>query len=91
LASKKWADLTMGKKACVIILGIGQVALLVAALWDLVHRGADEVRGDKRMWAALVFINWIGPIAYFTIGRKRGAGELSVDADPTEPGYAEGI
>jgi len=24
------------------------------------------------MWAVLVFINWIGPLAYFTVGRKKG-------------------
>jgi hypothetical protein len=47
-----------------------QLALLVAALWDLAHRKPEEVRGDRRMWAGIAFINWIGPIAYFCIGRR---------------------
>jgi hypothetical protein len=70
MVKKRWADLSAGQKVTVVLLGAAQVALLAAALWDLAHRSADEVRGEKRMWAALVFINWVGPIAYFTIGRK---------------------
>lgn len=69
---KRWADLSAEQQAGVVILGCLQVGLLAAALWDLAHRSAEELRGDKRMWAALVFINWIGPLAYFTVGRKTG-------------------
>lgn len=69
---KRWADLSPGQKVAVIFLGTIQMGLLVAALWDLAHRTQDEVRGDRRMWAGLVFINWFGPLAYFTIGRKSG-------------------
>jgi hypothetical protein len=70
MAKKRWADLSAGQQAGIIVLGAIQVGLLAAALWDIAHRSADQVRGDRRMWAALVFINWIGPLAYFTIGRK---------------------
>lgn len=66
----RWGDLTEAQKIGLIVLGTVQVGLLAAALWDLFHRSADEVRGDRRMWAGLVFINWIGPLAYFTVGRK---------------------
>jgi bacteriorhodopsin len=72
MAKKRWSDLSYGQKVAVVILGTVQVGLLVAALWDLAHRSADEVRGDRRMWAGLVFINWFGPLAYFTIGRRCG-------------------
>ena len=27
--------------------------------------------GDKRLWVAASFVNYVGPIAYFTYGRKR--------------------
>lgn len=70
MAKRRWSDLSDGQKVAVVVLGTVQVGLLVAALWDLAHRTADEVRGDRRMWAGLVFINWFGPLAYFTIGRK---------------------
>jgi len=66
----RWEDLSDGQKMGLVVLATVQIGLLVAALWDLAHRSADEVRGDRRMWAGLVFINWIGPLAYFTVGRK---------------------
>ena len=69
---RRWADLSSNQRIALIAVATLQVSLLVAALWDLAHRSADEVRGDRRMWAGLVFINWIGPLAYFTIGRKSG-------------------
>ena len=66
----RWDDLSNGQKMGLIVLATVQIGLLVAALWDLAHRSADEVRGDRRMWAGLVFVNWIGPLAYFTVGRR---------------------
>ena len=72
MAKRRWADLSAGQKIAVAVAATLQAGLLVAALWDLAHRGSDEVRGDRRVWAGLVFINWIGPLAYFTVGRKRG-------------------
>ncbi len=76
MGRKSWADLSPVSKVAVVILGTVQVGLLVAALWDIAHRSADEVRGDRRMWAGLAFINWIGPLAYFTVGRKQGLAGL---------------
>jgi Phospholipase_D-nuclease N-terminal len=69
---KRWADLSSGQKMAMIVLGTIQFGLLAVALWDIAHRTADEVRGDRRLWAGIVFINWFGPLAYFTIGRKDG-------------------
>lgn len=70
MKKRRWADMSGAEKTTVIVLGMVQVGLLGAALWDLAHRRPDEVRGSRRLWAGLVFINWIGPLAYFTIGRK---------------------
>jgi hypothetical protein len=45
-----------------------QLALMVFALIDLARRAS--VRGPKWVWALVViFINIIGPIIYFTLGR----------------------
>jgi Phospholipase_D-nuclease N-terminal len=70
MIKRRWADFSSSQKVALIVAATLQVGLLVAALWDLAHRSADQVRGDRRMWAGLVFINWIGPLAYFTVGRK---------------------
>ena len=48
-----------------------QVGLLVAALGDLRRRPSAEVNGSKAIWAAVSFVNFLGPLAYFAFGRKR--------------------
>jgi hypothetical protein len=70
-AKRRWRDVSPRKRAGIIAAGVVQNSLLVAALVDLRRRPAKKVRGDKRLWAAASFVSWIGPIAYFTYGRKR--------------------
>ena len=70
-AKKRWRELSPGQRRGIIAAGIVQNSLLVAALVDIRRRPAKKVRGDKRVWAAASFISWIGPISYFTYGRKR--------------------
>jgi len=54
-----------------MLSGTVQVALLIAALADIWRRPEEEIRGDKRLWAAVSFVNFIGPISYFVFGRRR--------------------
>lgn len=61
----------------IAIAGIIQVGLLLAALWDLYHRDQEQLNGSKWMWTPILFINFIGPLAYFRFGRK----QLASDAD----------
>jgi len=71
---KQWQDLTdLQKRGIVVLLGALQMTLLAAALIDIRRRPADAINGSKRLWTAVVFINGIGPIAYFVFGRKRPA------------------
>jgi len=45
-----------------------QLALVVAALWDLIRR--EKTRGPKWLWVIIIlFLNFIGPIVYFVVGR----------------------
>ncbi|GAA2471535.1 PLDc N-terminal domain-containing protein [Terrabacter carboxydivorans] len=67
---KKWSDLTSGQRAAVIAVGAVQLSLAAAAWADLARRPAEEVNGSKAKWAAVIAINWVGPIAYFTRGRR---------------------
>ena len=71
--NKKWSELSTAKKIGTGLIGLIQVSLMVAALIDIRRRPADEINGSKKMWTALAFVNWIGPIAYFIKGRKRSA------------------
>lgn len=70
---KGWDELRATQRVGVVLLGVLQFLLLAAALWDLRRRSADEIRGSKRMWAAVAFVNYVGPIAYFLLGRKKQA------------------
>ncbi len=70
MQKKRWSDLSLTQKCAIVTGGTIQVGLLALGLWDLAHRRADEVRGDRRLWAGLMFIDWFGPIAYFAYGRK---------------------
>ncbi len=71
MANKKWSELSTGQRRGIMVSGIVQFALLIAALADIWRRPEEEIRGNKRLWAALSFVNFIGPISYFLFGRKR--------------------
>ena len=46
-----------------------QLVLIVVALIDLIRR--EHTRGPKWLWAIIIlFVNFIGPIVYFIVGRK---------------------
>jgi hypothetical protein len=46
-----------------------QLILIVVALIDLVRR--EHTLGPKWLWAIIIlFVNFIGPIVYFIVGRK---------------------
>ncbi len=67
----QWHDLTPNQRRAIVAAGAAQLVLLGAALTDLRRRSVDELRGGKRLWGLAVFVNFLGPIAYFLIGRKR--------------------
>ena len=50
-----------------------QLGLMIAALVDL-ERDERHVRGNSKVaWALIiVFVNIIGPIVYFVVGREEG-------------------
>jgi hypothetical protein len=67
---KKWSELSGGQRFGVVLGALVQFALQGAALRDLAKRPKDQVNGPKGAWVAASFINTIGPIAYFLLGRK---------------------
>jgi phospholipase D-like protein len=70
-AKKRWSDLSPAQRRGIVAAGLVQNSLLIAALVDIRRRPAKKIRGDRRVWAAFSFVSWIGPISYFTYGRKR--------------------
>jgi Phospholipase_D-nuclease N-terminal len=71
LYAGQWSDLSKRTRRLIWITGAAEVGLLAAALTDIKRRPASQIRGPKRMWAALAFLNFVGPISYFAFGRRR--------------------
>lgn len=70
MAKKKWKDLTDGQRAGLLTLISIQLSLAATAWADLAARPASKVNGAKSKWAAIIAINFIGPVLYFTRGRR---------------------
>lgn len=67
---QRWSDLPPRHRVAIVAAGAVQVSLTAAALVDLRRRPARRIHGDKRLWVAASFVNFVGPIAYFAFGRK---------------------
>jgi Phospholipase_D-nuclease N-terminal len=68
---KKWSDLPPARRKWIVVQAVIQLSLTALALWDLYHRPADKVRGNKRWWAIGALVQPFGPVAYLLFGRKR--------------------
>ncbi len=81
-----WSDLSTGQQRAVVAVSAVELALTTAALIDLVRRPAEQVRGPKALWAVGVFVQPIGPVAYFAGGIKWGCcKDESEEAASDEP------
>jgi hypothetical protein len=57
--------------ALLVPIVVIQLGLMIAALIDLEHEDRRVRGGSKLVWALIiVFVNVIGPIAYFAAGRE---------------------
>jgi hypothetical protein len=77
IQGKRWDELSTSQRVMVLasaalqlLVGAAKLAVLLAALADLRRRPSDEIRGSKRLWRFVVFLHWLGPVAYFLVGRK---------------------
>lgn len=68
---KKWSEMSTPQRVVVVLGGIVQIALAIAAWSDLAKRSPEQVNGPKARWAGIISINFVGPIAYFAFGRRR--------------------
>ena len=71
---QQWSDLSERTRRLLVTAAVADAALRVAALIDIKRRPAAQIRGGKRVWAAVVaIVNSAGvvPISYFVFGRRR--------------------
>lgn len=71
MARKRWSDLNDAEKAAILVAASVQISLAATAWVDLARRPAQLVRGPKPLWAAAIAVNFVGPISYFAVGRRR--------------------
>jgi hypothetical protein len=73
-ASKQWSDLSDRTRRLVITAAVAEGILKVAALTDLRRRPANQIRGPKWLWAAVVAVvssAGVVPLSYFVFGRRQ--------------------
>lgn len=74
--SEHWDDLTAPQKVGVMLAVSVQISLAVSAWADLYERPAEQVNGRKAMWACIIAVNFVGPLAYFAFGRRKAPAEV---------------
>jgi hypothetical protein len=70
-AGTKWHQLSERQRRLLVAAAAAELSLKLAALIDIGRRPPDRIRGPKALWRAAMAVNLLGPVAYFTIGRKR--------------------
>jgi hypothetical protein len=68
-----WANRSEGQRRLLIAAATAEATLKIVALIDIQRRPATQIRGPKALWRAAMVVNLLGPLSYFTIGRKRAA------------------
>ncbi|MFE4198357.1 PLDc N-terminal domain-containing protein [Paenarthrobacter sp. NPDC056912] len=73
---KSWRDMSKGQRISVMVSGVVNMALLVAAQRSIAKTPDSTIRGKKAVWRAVSFINFFGPVSWFVFGRRRDAATL---------------
>jgi ABC-2 type transport system ATP-binding protein len=74
--------------ALIVPLIVIQLAMMILAIVDLLRDDRAVRGGSKAVWAVIiVFINLIGPILYFIVGREDGPVEPKAPGPGAMPGW----
>ena len=71
MTKRSWSEISPIGRKFIIVAGVVQVGLFIAAQVDLARRRPEEVVGSKARWRILAFFNFIGPAMYFWRGRRK--------------------
>ncbi|GAA4733821.1 hypothetical protein GCM10023328_11650 [Modestobacter marinus] len=70
MRGRRWPDLTPAQRTTLLVLGPVQLSPAATARADLAARPAEEVDGSRARWAAVIAVNWSGPLAWSRWGRR---------------------
>ncbi|WP_027012327.1 PLDc N-terminal domain-containing protein [Corynebacterium freiburgense] len=65
-----WNKLTGAERSSILGFAAFDIIGKLAAWHLLYHRPAENFRGPKWLWFLISLVNGIGPVAFFTLGRK---------------------
>lgn len=68
---RPWSELGPHQQRGIAGAAAVQLALLAAALVSVRRTPQERIRGNRTVWTLACFVNWIGPLAWFTVGRRR--------------------
>jgi hypothetical protein len=68
---RRWSDLTPQQQTAIVLGAIAELIITTFALRDLARRPKAQVRGPKVVWLAAFFVQPLGPLLYFRVGRRR--------------------
>ena len=71
MRTRRWSELSDRQQTVLLVAVSVQLSLAATAWADLATRPAALVNGRKDVWAAVIAVNFLGPIAYFARGRRR--------------------
>ena len=67
--AQRWSELSQRQQTAVLVAASVQLSLAATAWADLATRPKELVNGRKAVWALIIGVNFVGPIAYFARGR----------------------
>ena len=67
---KRWSDFSSRQQTALVLGASAELIMTTIALGDLVRRPARQVRGSKLLWFLTFFVQPVGPILYFVVGRR---------------------
>ena len=70
MKARHWKELSNRQQTALLVAASVQLSLAATAWADLATRPAALVNGRKGVWVAVIGVNFVGPIAYFTRGRR---------------------
>ena len=68
---RRWSDLSPQQQRGIAGAAVVQVALFLAAIVSVRRTPEERIRGSRLGWTLACFVNWIGPLAWFAVGRRR--------------------
>jgi hypothetical protein len=70
MGTRRWSELSDRQRTVLLVVASAQLSLAATAWANLATRPAALVNGRKDVWAVVIAVTFVGPIAYFARGRR---------------------